>query len=68
VRGRVQLAVLIGTTLVSGSTLLVIHNLDHPYSGPAQTEPVAIHNIERRIEALPDADAPLPCDSQGLPR
>ena len=68
VRGRVQLAVLAGTTLVFGLTLLVIHDLDRPYTGPARIEPTAILDVERRMAALPDGDAAPPCDVEGRPR
>ncbi|RBY74907.1 hypothetical protein DQ238_21025 [Geodermatophilus sp. TF02-6] len=65
VRTRVQVAVLVGTTVVSGFTLLVIHDLDRPYDGLAAIGPTAMLNVERRITDLPGGDTDPPCDEQG---
>jgi Protein of unknown function (DUF4239) len=67
VRTGVQLAVLAGTTLVFGLTLLVVYDLDHPYSGPARVEPTAMINVERRLAELPGEAAQPPCDGDGRP-
>ncbi|MDD7939498.1 DUF4239 domain-containing protein [Actinomycetospora lutea] len=67
VRTGVQVAVLAGTTVVFGLTLLVVHDLDRPYSGPARTEPTAMIDVQRRIAALPGetVPVPVPCDGEG---
>lgn len=65
VRVAVQVAVLAGTTVVFGLTLLVVYDLDHPYSGPARVEPTAMLTVERRIDALPIGPVPVTCDAEG---
>jgi hypothetical protein len=65
VRTVVQVAVLAGTTVVFGLTLLVVHDLDHPYSGPARIEPTAMIRVEDRITHLPGEAVLPPCDGDG---
>lgn len=65
VRTSIQVGVLIGTTVVFGLTLLVVHDLDRPYDGLAKIEPAAMRTIDRRIAVLPGGNGPLPCDLEG---
>ncbi|RBY79579.1 hypothetical protein DQ238_10310 [Geodermatophilus sp. TF02-6] len=65
VHRRLQLAVLVGTVVVYGLSLLIIQDLDTPFTGPAKIEPTAMLDVEQRIAALPDGTAVLPCDGQG---
>jgi hypothetical protein len=66
-RGRVQLAVLIGTTVIFGLALVLAYDLDRPYDGPTRIEPTAMHEAARRIAALPGSDGAAPCDATGAP-
>jgi len=68
VRRRVQLGILAGTTIVFAFTLLVIRDLDRPYSGAAKIEPAAMRDADRRIATLPGGEAPPPCAADGRPR
>lgn len=53
--------------MVFGLTLLVVHDLDRPYDGPAEIEPTAMRTIDRRMAVLQGGSAPLPCDAEGGP-
>jgi hypothetical protein len=64
-RRGVQVFLLIGTTIVFGATLLVIYDLDHPYSGPINVSPAAMRTVEGRMAALPGGDSPAPCTEDG---
>ena len=61
----VQVVVLAGTTVVFGLTLLVVHDLDSPFSGPARVEPTAMTTVERRMAQLPGEAVLAPCDRDG---
>jgi hypothetical protein len=66
VRRRMQLAVLIGTTVVFGLTLVIMYDLDRPFVGLVRIEPTAMLESARRISALPGAGVP-PCKADGGP-
>lgn len=66
-RGRVQLAVLIGTTLIFGLALVMVYDLDQPYDGLTRIEPTAMLEAGRRLSALPGNDGTAPCDATGAP-
>jgi hypothetical protein len=66
VRRRMQLAVLAGSTVVFGLTLVVVHDLDRPYDGWVRIEPTAMLDVARRIAALPGGEA-APCTDDGTP-
>jgi hypothetical protein len=68
VRPTVQYALLAGTTLVFGLTLLITHDIDRPFDGWARVPPTAMQNVDRRLSALPGGNAVLPCDDQGRAR
>ena len=65
VRRGVQYALLAGTTLVFGLTLLITYDIDRPYDGFAKVSPTAMQNVDRRITALPGGDIVPPCDADG---
>lgn len=65
VRRRVQLAVLAGTTVVFGLTLVIVHDLDRPYDGFVAIQPTAMLDVARRITALPGGNGTPPCDADG---
>jgi hypothetical protein len=67
VRTGTQLGVLVGTTVVFGLTLLVVHDLDRPYGGAAAVQPDAMRTVERRIAAPPGGHTKPPCDAEGRP-
>jgi hypothetical protein len=66
VRRRMQLAVLVGTTVVFGLTLVLVHELDRPYDGWVRIDPTVMLDAARRIAALPGGEAP-PCTPDGTP-
>ncbi|UGS34545.1 bestrophin-like domain [Capillimicrobium parvum] len=68
VRRGVQLGILVGATVVFAFTLLVIRDLDRPYSGSAKIQPAAMRDAERRIATLTAASSEPPCDQDGRPR
>ena len=68
VRRGVQLGILVGTTVVFAFTLLVIRDLDRPYSGSASIQPAAMRDAERRIATLHGGEVTPPCDEDGRPR
>ncbi len=65
VRTWTQIAVLAGTTVVIGLTLLVIYDLDRPYDGPARVALSAMEHVEQRLAQLPGGDESPPCDAEG---
>jgi hypothetical protein len=67
VRRGVQLGVLVGTTVVFAFTLIVIRDLDRPYSGTAKIEPAAMRDADARIATLHGSDTTPPCDASGRP-
>jgi hypothetical protein len=68
VRRGVHLGILVGTTVVFAFTLLVIRDLDRPYSGSAKIQPAAMRDAERRIATLHGGEVAPPCDEDGRPR
>ncbi len=64
-RVLVLLVGLLATLL--GGTLLLVEQLEEPFSGAIRVSPTAIENAAARMEAIYPAGFPLPCDESGRP-
>ncbi len=66
VRPGVHTAVVIVSAVVFGATLLLIRDLDQPYTGLTGRDPTQTRFVRDQIAA--EVRDPLPCDDKGLPR
>jgi ABC-type amino acid transport substrate-binding protein len=64
-RVLVLLVGLLATLL--GGTLLLVEQLEEPFSGAIRVRPTAIENAAARMEAIYPAGFPFPCDESGRP-
>jgi hypothetical protein len=49
---RAHLAVVFSVTLLIGSLLLLVYELDHPFTGPMRVEPTAFELASQRMDAV----------------
>ena len=61
----VQYALLAGTTLVFGLTLLITYDIGRPFDGFARVNPTAMQNVDHRLANLPGGSDEPPCDADG---
>jgi hypothetical protein len=65
VERAVHIAIVVATAIVFAFTLILIRDLDQPYSGPLRRDPTQTAFVRDQIKA--ELRGPLPCDAQGLP-
>jgi hypothetical protein len=70
IRTPVQLVALVGTTVILSASLLLINEMDSPYTGITKIAPDAMRHASTEVtEELADYTQrqPPPCDSKGVP-
>jgi hypothetical protein len=65
VEPRVHLAIVVAAAVVFAATLILIRDLDQPYSGALHRNPTQTEFVRDQIAA--EVRGPLPCDDAGLP-
>ena len=65
VDARVHLVLVVAAATAFAATLLLIGDLDQPYSGAVRRDPSQTEFILRQIS--PEVRGALPCDAGGLP-
>ena len=62
---RVHVVIVVAAATIFAATLILIRDLDQPYSGALHREPTQTEFVLRQIAA--EVHGPLPCDRNGLP-
>jgi hypothetical protein len=65
VERAVHIAIVVATAIVFACTLILIRDLDQPYSGALRRDPTQTAFVRDQIKA--ELRGPLPCDAEGLP-
>jgi amino acid transporter len=61
-----HLAIVVAAAIVFAGALVLIHDIDQPYSGWVKREPSQTEFVRDQI--APQVRGPLPCDAAGLPK
>jgi hypothetical protein len=65
VEPRAHLAIVVASAVVFAATLILIRDLDQPYSGALHRNPTETEFVRAQIAA--EVRGPLPCDDAGMP-